>query len=204
MVDETVTGSRRRRLSPHDRRMQILDAARIIIENNGLASITMDEVAREAGVSIPLIYKYFDTRMQLLRELLIREYNKYDRYVWDRLGSSRSYREIVEICVRVNFEQAERASIVEILRSQPDIRSAIENTEQVDLLKTDRFLVKGMMREFNLTAERAAQLVATGSGASKAAAQHRQLYGGNKNRMIKETVDFIFSGAAAAISINSD
>ena len=31
----------------------------------------MDRLATEAGVSNPLIYKYFDTRLQLLQELLI-------------------------------------------------------------------------------------------------------------------------------------
>lgn len=200
MTEKVASKPKRTRLAPHERRMQILDAARNIIEANGLASLTMDEVANAANVSLPLIYKYFDTRMQLLHELLIREYNRYDRGVWDRLGSANDYREIIEIFVRVNFEQAERANIVEILRSQPDIRAAIENTEQVDLLKTDRFLVKGMMSHFKLPVEKAAQLVATGAGASQAAARHRQRYGGNKNKMIRQTVAYIFAGAEAALA----
>ena len=33
----------------------------------------MDLLATVAGVSNPLIYKYFDTRRQILEELLVRE-----------------------------------------------------------------------------------------------------------------------------------
>ena len=201
MSSATATKAKRTRLAPHERRMQLLDAAHNIIEANGLASLTIEEVAREANVSIPLIYKYFDTRIVLMQELLIREYNRFDREIWDRLGSAKTYREIVEIFVRVNFEQAERANIVDVLRSQADIRAAIENTEKVDLRKTDKFLVEGMMREFHLSAEKAAQVVATGSGASKSAAQYRKRYGGNKNKMIKETVEFIFAGIAGVMSV---
>lgn len=199
MLEDQKAKPKRKRMQPHERRMHLLDAARRIIELNGLASLTMDEVANEANVSLPLIYKYFDTRMQLLHELLIREYNRFDRDRWERLGGVKTFRQQVEIFIRVNFEEAERANTVDILRSQPDIRKAIENTEQVDLGKIDRFLVKGMMREFGLLPEKAAQFVATASGASKAAAQYRRRYGGNKNKMIKETLEFIFSGVEAVI-----
>lgn len=191
---------KRTRLAPHERRMQLLDAARRFIEANGLASLTMDEIAKDAGVSIPLIYKYFDTRMQLLHELLIREFNRHERDILDRVAPTRTYRDIVEVFVRVNFEQAERSSIIEILRSQPDISATLEQSTNIDLQRIDRLLVKGAMREFKISSKLAAQIVATSSGASQAAARHRILYGGNKNKMIKETVDYIFSGIETLVS----
>ena len=49
----------RRRLSPADRRNQLLDSARDIIVQQGLSTLTMEQLATEAGVSNPLIYKYF-------------------------------------------------------------------------------------------------------------------------------------------------
>ena len=63
----------RRRLSPEDRRNQLLDCARQIILDHGLSTLTMERVAAEAKVSNPLIYKYFDTRLQMLQALLAPE-----------------------------------------------------------------------------------------------------------------------------------
>ena len=57
----------RRRLSPEDRRNQLLDCARQIILDHGLSTLTMERLATEAGVSNPLIYKYFDTRLHMLQ-----------------------------------------------------------------------------------------------------------------------------------------
>ena len=37
----------------------------------------MERLAAQAGVSLPLIYKYFDTRLQMLQALLIREYKAF-------------------------------------------------------------------------------------------------------------------------------
>ena len=69
-----MTQSVRRRLAPEERRNHLLDCARQIVLDQGLSTLTMERLASEAGVSNPLIYKYFDTRLQLLQELLIREY----------------------------------------------------------------------------------------------------------------------------------
>ena len=57
----------RRRLSPENRRNQLLDCARQVILEHGLSTLTMERLATQAGVSLPLIYKYFDTRLQLLQ-----------------------------------------------------------------------------------------------------------------------------------------
>ena len=73
--------SARRRLSPEDRRNQLLDCAQYIILNQGLSKLTIEQLATEAGVSHPLIYKYFDTRLQILQELLVREYSAFRKSV---------------------------------------------------------------------------------------------------------------------------
>ncbi|MEM8695446.1 MAG: TetR/AcrR family transcriptional regulator [Pseudomonadota bacterium] len=65
---------KRRRMAPDDRRAQILDAAARIIVEDGVSAAIMERVAREAGVSKPLVYAYFDNRANLLSTLLLREY----------------------------------------------------------------------------------------------------------------------------------
>jgi AcrR family transcriptional regulator len=51
-----------------DRRIQFLDAAVRVIAKVGARSMRVEDVAREAGVSTPLVYYYFDGRHQLLTE----------------------------------------------------------------------------------------------------------------------------------------
>ena len=58
-----MSGKKRTRLSPEGRRNQLLDSARDLLLKEGFSGFTMDALASEAGVSNPLIYKYFDTRL---------------------------------------------------------------------------------------------------------------------------------------------
>ncbi len=51
----------RKRLAPEVRRASILDAATRLIVRPGAAGLTMDNVAREAGVARGTLYLYFDS-----------------------------------------------------------------------------------------------------------------------------------------------
>ena len=80
--------TKRVRLSPHDRRMQLLDCAGRIVLDDGLSKFTIDALAKEAQVSMPLIYKYFDTRIEILQALLSRESEQFSAVVESSLGAS--------------------------------------------------------------------------------------------------------------------
>ena len=64
---ETTT---RTRLSRADRRQQLLDVARTLIEEDGADAVTLALVAEKAGVSKPMAYDHFETRTGLLLALL--------------------------------------------------------------------------------------------------------------------------------------
>lgn len=61
------------RLPPAERREQLLDAALDIIGREGYGGVTMEAVAREVGVTKPVVYDAFPNRGELLRTLLQRE-----------------------------------------------------------------------------------------------------------------------------------
>ena len=61
--------SERRRLSPDDRRAQLLDIAKSTVERHGVSACTVERVAEHAGVTSQLVHKYFGTRMSLLERL---------------------------------------------------------------------------------------------------------------------------------------
>ena len=90
---------KRLRLAPKERRNQLLDCARDIILSRGFSSLTMEAVAKEAEVSNPLIYKYFDTRLALLQELLGRELIRFYGEIKVKLEQAETYDDIVRIAV---------------------------------------------------------------------------------------------------------
>ncbi|MCE8000722.1 MAG: TetR/AcrR family transcriptional regulator [Rhodobiaceae bacterium] len=60
----------RTRLSRADRRAQMLEVARTLIEEEGADAVTLALVADKAGVSKPMAYDHFETRTGLLLALL--------------------------------------------------------------------------------------------------------------------------------------
>lgn len=57
-----MSESQRARLSPEDRRAQLVAAGVNFLTDHTLDELTMDELARLAGVSRALLFHYFDTR----------------------------------------------------------------------------------------------------------------------------------------------
>lgn len=64
------TAPARRRLSPEDRRRELLDAAVGAFARTGLARTVHADVARRAGVAVPTVFHYFPSRPALLQAVL--------------------------------------------------------------------------------------------------------------------------------------
>ena len=60
----------RRRLTAEARRAGILDSARAVFSAHGYHSASIDDIAREAGVSKALIYEHFASKQELYANLL--------------------------------------------------------------------------------------------------------------------------------------
>jgi AcrR family transcriptional regulator len=71
------TGARKRayapRLPPAERREQLLDAALAVIGERGYGGVSMEAIARQAGVTKPVVYDLFGNLGELLTALLERE-----------------------------------------------------------------------------------------------------------------------------------
>lgn len=61
------------RMTPRDRRRQLLDAALSVIIRDGYGAVSVETIAREANVSRPVIYSVFDGLGDLLGALLDRQ-----------------------------------------------------------------------------------------------------------------------------------
>ena len=111
----------RTRLQPEARRDQLLDTARMMVVDHGLQAFTMEGLAKAAGVSAPLVYNYFASRLELLQALLKREYQ---RFVDESVAAVRvagTFEEIVRVSVASNFDHHAPGNILPLLLSQPEI-----------------------------------------------------------------------------------
>jgi AcrR family transcriptional regulator len=73
----------RKRLSKDDRRLQLLDAAARLFGRSSYGQVTTAELAKSAGVTEPVIYQHFKTKLELYvallrraREVTIDRYNQ--------------------------------------------------------------------------------------------------------------------------------
>lgn len=62
-------GAKRRMRAP-ERRKQLLEVARKVFASRGYHVVTMEDVAREAGVTKPILYDHFPSKRDLYRDLL--------------------------------------------------------------------------------------------------------------------------------------
>jgi AcrR family transcriptional regulator len=61
------------RMAPEQRREQLIDAALHVIVEQGYEGVSIEAIAREAGVTRPVIYDHFPNLGQLLQALIERE-----------------------------------------------------------------------------------------------------------------------------------
>jgi AcrR family transcriptional regulator len=65
-----VSTSRRKRLTGEERRVAILDSALAVFAQRGYHASSIDDIAREGGISKALIYEHFASKQDLYAELL--------------------------------------------------------------------------------------------------------------------------------------
>ena len=69
-------------------RMRIIAAARNQVETKGIMGLRVQDVADAAGVSVPLIYKYFGDRDGLLAQTLA---SMYDEFILKQIDAARAF-----------------------------------------------------------------------------------------------------------------
>jgi AcrR family transcriptional regulator len=67
-----VNAPPRRRLTAEERRTGILDSALAVFSESGYHASSIDDIAREAGVSKALIYEHFASKQELYADLIAR------------------------------------------------------------------------------------------------------------------------------------
>jgi AcrR family transcriptional regulator len=87
--DTTKVRVKQRRLSPPERRAEFIQKATVFFAEHGFDAGTR-ELARELGVTQPLLYRYFPSKQDLIKEVYRTVYLERWRPGWDELLADRA------------------------------------------------------------------------------------------------------------------
>jgi AcrR family transcriptional regulator len=120
------------RLRRSDRRAQLLSAARRAFVAQGYHSAAMDDIADRAGVSKPVLYQHFPSKLELYLALLSESAEELVRLVRAALHETRDNDERVHRAVEAYFtfvadnDQAYRLIFESDLRGQPMVEEIVD------------------------------------------------------------------------------
>lgn len=140
---------RRRRMEPDARRAEILGVARRLFGAGGYTTVSLSDIAAEAGVARALVNHYFGSKRQLYLEV-VRQMMVVPASVSERLPPT-TPEERLSICVDRWLEVVERnremwlsAIGLESLGNDPEIDQIMLESDEV---ATDRILEAAMMAD---------------------------------------------------------
>jgi AcrR family transcriptional regulator len=124
------------RLPRHERRAQLLDAALEVFVSQGYHAAAMDEIAERAGVSKPVLYQHFPSKLKLYLALLDQSVDELLETVRDALRSTEDNRQRVAATFSAYFEyvesegQAFRLVFESDLSNEAAVRERLERGQQ--------------------------------------------------------------------------
>lgn len=87
-----------------ERREQLLEVAQKIFAEKGFQPTTMDDIAKEAGFTKPILYQYFDSKIDLYKEIVANTANKLLVTLSSAVSAVNTPRAKIEEAFRVFFE----------------------------------------------------------------------------------------------------
>jgi AcrR family transcriptional regulator len=134
-----------RRLTGDDRRRQLLDRAVELFAEHGYDELSMARIAREAGISKPLLYHYFPSKRQLFEAALGQAAEEHLARVAPDASS---------LDVFLDWIEANAQAYVKLMRSAgiPEVREVIDRVREetarriLDGLGDDRPVVRAAVR----------------------------------------------------------
>ena len=86
------------------RREQLLSVAKTIFAERGFQSATMDDIAREAGFTKPILYQYFESKNDLYHEIVAQTAEELLTSLERAVNAAERPRAKIEVAFRVYFE----------------------------------------------------------------------------------------------------
>lgn len=94
----------KRRMRAPERRLQLLEVARKVFGRRGYHTVTMDDIAKEGGVTKPILYDHFPSKRDLYRALLEADLGNLRQRVAEALETSPGNRERIRASFQAYFD----------------------------------------------------------------------------------------------------
>ncbi len=165
----------RKRMRGPERRAQLLDVARRVFGAHGYHTVTMDDVAREAGITKPILYDHFPSKRELYVGLLEADLGELRERVHAALEESRGNRERISASFRAYFAfvdehaQGFRLLMQEAVGAESEFRDMIGRFREGVLQEVAEVIVRES--KGNLDKEAAETVAAALVGMAETAAQ---------------------------------
>ncbi|RJQ72825.1 TetR/AcrR family transcriptional regulator [Pseudonocardiaceae bacterium YIM PH 21723] len=131
-VNSGAASGRGVRLPRNARRAQLLTAAQDVFVNNGYHAAAMDDIAERAGVSKPVLYQHFPSKLEMYLALLETHVDELVRRVRNAVASTSDNKLRVRGAVGAYFDFVEsegaayRLVFESDLRGEPSVLDAVE------------------------------------------------------------------------------
>jgi len=191
----------RTRLAPEARQAHILDHAARLIAAEGLSALSMERIAREAGVSKALVYNYFSNQRTLLQSLLRRDLERIQAEQMHAATSARTFPELVRNTTHVALVEVERrGAFLRRLLDEPSLTNAVETVRTHEHDGNARYLAKRVAKEFDISLADALRLTEIGLGLTIAAGDYLQKTGAPLAEVEDVTVAMIIGAVKSGAS----
>jgi AcrR family transcriptional regulator len=105
-------------------RERLIDAAEVCLARFGLAKTTVEAVARQASVSRATVYRYFESRDELILGVILRDTDRYLTRIRPRMERQESLSEAVIEFVQVTVKAARRDPSLQLLFNAQEASAA--------------------------------------------------------------------------------
>lgn len=135
-MTSTTPSERRARLPRDQRRVLLLDAALDAFSETGYHATAMDDIAERAGVSKPVLYQHFDSKLDLYLAIARRVASEVVRTIEEALDSTEDNGERITACLGSFFAFVERPAsgypllFASDMGSEPAVAALLDQTRR--------------------------------------------------------------------------
>jgi AcrR family transcriptional regulator len=156
MLAMSPTARPRTRMTGVQRRLQLMDISRQLFSSRGVDGTTIEEIARSAGVSKPIVYEHFGSKEALYMEVVTNEYRELLARITESLSGEDTSRVLLEKAALaiLTYIEDNTAGFRILVRDAPPSEPGgtyatllSKVTEQVEEILADEFAQRGFSSE---------------------------------------------------------
>ncbi len=135
-------------MSTSETHTRILDAAIATLSRHGLSRLSLEDVAREAGVSRQTLYRYFGSRDALITATILREEEAFIAAMVAAAERHREFRPALEAAIRTALTVARAHPLLDrLLETEPEALLPFLTMGQGPVLSAARPVVQRLLAE---------------------------------------------------------